>query len=294
MPTLSDDLACAKPGAEQKDVPSLTVMTGDRTGMRIRLGSTDLVVGRSSDAGVHLADASLSRRHARFFRVDDQVYVQDLKSTNGTFVGGKRVVSPVALQDGDQVQLGANRVLLYNLTSTTEDEAARRLYETAVKDPTSGAFNRRHFDSRLETEKAFAEHSGAPIALLLIDIDEFKQVNDAHGHVLGDSVLLVLAASVQRMLKPNDTLVRYGGDEFVVLCRDTTLRNGLILAERIRAEAERLPFSVSGNELHITVSVGVASGRSSDGAWATLVESADRAMFRAKGDGRNLVAAAHS
>jgi diguanylate cyclase (GGDEF)-like protein len=123
---------------------------------------------------------------------------------------------------------------------------------------------------------------------LLLDIDEFKQVNDAHGHVVGDVVLRVLSADVQRLLRPGDSLARYGGDEFAVLCRDTSLRNALILAERIRLSIERLPFCTGGNDFHITVSVGVAG--IPGGAQGSLLADADAALQRAKLRGKNSIA----
>jgi diguanylate cyclase (GGDEF)-like protein len=130
--------------------------------------------------------------------------------------------------------------------------------------------------------------SSKPVALLLLDIDEFKLINDRHGHVVGDIVLRVLSASVQRLLRPSDTLARYGGDEFAVLCRDTTLRNGLILAERIRSSVERLPFCTGGNDFHITVSVGVSAMPSR--ATGSLLAAADQALYRAKFRGKNSIA----
>jgi diguanylate cyclase (GGDEF)-like protein len=292
IPTLTEELGGGGASAQVRDRASLTVMSGDDTGKLIRLGDGELVVGRGADADVRLSDASVSLRHAKLFRVEDHVYLQDLQSRHGTWVGGKKIDSPVRLRDGDQVQVGLSRVFRFNLNSPAEEEAAEQLYESAVRDPTSGAYNRRHFERKLEAERAFAAQRGLSLVLLLLDIDEFKALNDTHGHVLGDAVLQVVAASVQRLLRPEDTLVRFGGDEFVVLCRDMTLRNGLILAERIRANVERLPFSVHGNDLHVTVSVGVAEAQSHDSACGRLVESADQALYRAKHHGRNSVASA--
>ncbi|GMV16481.1 MAG: hypothetical protein AMXMBFR56_47050 [Polyangiaceae bacterium] len=292
LPTLTDELDARGTTTSVRDRASLTLMSGDETGRLVRLGEGELVVGRGTDADLRLPDAGVSLRHARFFRVEGQVYVQDLHTNLGTWVGGKRIDSPVRLHDGDHVQIGPHRVLRFNLTTREEEEAAERLYESAVRDPTSGAYNRRDLERRLEAEQVFAGLRKCSFTLLLLDIDEFKAINDACGHLLGDAVLRVVAASIQRLLRPTDTLVRFGGDEFIVLCRDTTSRNGLILAERIRATVERLPFSVRGNDLRVTVSVGVASVHSNEAAWASLVEAADQALYRAKRAGRNGVARA--
>lgn len=290
IPTSSEELGRADARDPAKDRPSLTVLTGELAGRLIRLDESALVVGRSQDAGVQLADAALSRRHARFFRVEDQVYVEDLGSTNGTYVRGAKIGSSTPLRDGDHVQLGPNRILRFNLHDQGEEEAALELYESSVRDPTSGAHNRRYFMGRLEAEHALAQQLGIPLALLLVDIDQFKQVNDSHGHLIGDAVLHVLSASVQRMLKPEDTLARYGGDELVVLCRETSLQNALILAERIRTTVAQLPFTAGGNEFQVTVSIGVAGGRRDDADCGGLVQAADDAMYRAKSNGRNSIA----
>lgn len=292
-PTLTDILVGSSSAILPKDRPCLTVLTGIDAGRLICIDGAEFTMGRDADAGSEPIDPSLSRRHARFFRADHEVYVQDLGSTNGTFVQGRRVIKPVRLQDGDRIQLGPYKVVRFGLQDTLEVEAAVLLHETRVRDATSGAFNRAHLEQRLPVELAFATRSAKPMALLLLDIDEFKRLNDTHGHVFGDGVLRVFAASVQRLLRAEDVLVRYGGDEFVVLCRDTTLRNGLILAERIRATIERLRLWITGNEVHFTVSIGVATSTSAHGRSSTLLlEAADAAMYQAKRLGGNGIAEA--
>jgi two-component system cell cycle response regulator len=284
-PTVSDGLALPDAGERTRNCASITVLTGDGSGKVVRLGAADVVCGRDTDVELCLADSSLSRRHARFFRVGHETYVQDLGSTNGTFLRGERIDGPVTLRDGDHVQLGSDRVLRYSLRDVFEEDAAFELYESSVRDLTSGAFNRAHFDECIEAELAHRARNATPLALLLLDVDSFKQVNDAHGHVIGDLVLRVLASNIQRMLRPADLLFRYGGDEFVVLCRDTNRRNALILADRIRASVERLPLTVGSNELSISVSIGVAAAPEDD-PQQSLLATADRAMFQAKGGRR--------
>jgi diguanylate cyclase (GGDEF)-like protein len=126
---------------------------------------------------------------------------------------------------------------------------------------------------------------------MLIDIDDFEWVNTTHGHLVGDMVLRILAATFQRNLRPADTLGRYGGDEFAVICPDVALHDVELLAERIRADVEQVPLCAGGNDFNVTVSIGIAGGRSDQACWGALVEAADRAMYRAKGAGRNAIAA---
>jgi diguanylate cyclase (GGDEF)-like protein len=247
----------------------------------IHLGAADVVVGRSPDADVQVVDASISRRHARFFCIDERVFVADLGSVNRTRVRGETLDGQVELHNGDHIQLGDDLIVMFNRFDAAEEDAAAELYESSVRDATSGAYNRHHFDSQLQAELAFTEQGG-PLVVMLLDIDDFTSVNDRYGHLVGDAVLRVLAASIQRTLKPSDTLARFGGDEFAVLCRDTTMRNGYILAERIRAGVERLPFAASGNDFQVTVSVGIAGGRSDAVDASSLLETADRAMYQSK------------
>ncbi len=288
-PTLSDALGGTTPKFVPRDRPSVTVIQGEGVGTLIPLGGGDVVFGRDKDVA-GLADPGLSRRHARFFCVDHQNYVEDLGSANGTFVRGLRIGSPVRLEDGDLIQLGPDRILRFSLYDTDEENAAVRLYESSIQDPTTGAFNRRYLDDRIELELKSAKENAKPLALLLFDIDDFKSVNDSHGHQLGDKVLRVVSANIQRMLKPDDVLARYGGDEFVALCRETTLTNGLILAERIRSSTERLRFSGRGNEFQVTVSIGVASTLGDGDTGESLIGTADRALYQAKHQGRNSIA----
>ena len=287
-PTFTDALAGASRMGLPKDRHTLTVLTGDFAGKQVRLDEDDIFAGRGAGTALHFADPSLSRRHARFFRVGHDTHVGDMNSTNGTFVNGRRVLGSMKLFDGDHVRLGAHRLLRYTLCDATEEQAAHELYESSVRDPTSGAYNRSYFDERFAVERAFVARQRKSLSLLMLDIDDFKQINDSHGHIAGDGALRVVAACAQRLLRPKDVLVRYGGDEFIVLCRDMTSNNALILAERIRGSIQRLVLSASGNDFRVNVSIGAATATDELGC-RSLIDSADAAMFRAKRSARNAV-----
>jgi two-component system cell cycle response regulator len=290
--TLSDELGRAESVSSEKDRPSLTIITGEGVGTLIRLSASELVFGRGKNC-LALMDPGLSRRHARFIWVDRQAYVEDLGSTNGTSVRGARITAPVRLEDGDHVRIG-DHVLRYSLYSAQEEEAALQLYESSVRDEASGAFNRRYFDTQLALALTLARENDEPLSLLLMDIDGFKAINDSHGHVVGDVVLRVLVASINRFAKPGELVARYGGDEIVVLCPRTSVRNALILAERIRSTVERLPFSARDNTFEVTISVGVAATPEATAHGLALLDAADRALHQAKVAGRNRVVAALS
>ncbi|WP_238984335.1 sensor domain-containing protein [Billgrantia kenyensis] len=160
----------------------------------------------------------------------------------------------------------------------------RELAEEATRDHLTGAANRRAFDRALVTAVRAAREQGAEIALLLFDIDHFKSVNDHHGHEVGDRILLALTELVQKRLRKNDLLARWGGEEFTLLLLDTPLKGAWQLAERLRHDIEhaRLPGP------RVTVSIGLTGYRSGDSA-RDLIQRADAALYRAKRSGRNRV-----
>jgi diguanylate cyclase (GGDEF)-like protein len=271
----------------------LTVTIGPEFAGVHRLVGSELVIGRGDDVDVHVTDAFVSQRHARFIRgKDGGVQVEDLGSRNGTYVGTTRVTEPRRLRDGDYVRLSREVLVRCGFHDELSEKAVLALYESSTTDSLTGAHNRRFFESRLEAEVSFAGRHATPLALLLFDVDRFKRVNDTHGHAVGDGVLRVLAESVQRVLRPEDLFARYAGDEFVVLARATTLRNGEILAERLRRTIEELPLDGVRPGLSVSSSIGVAARTATSQCSAPLlVALADRAMYRAKAAGHNRVVA---
>jgi diguanylate cyclase (GGDEF)-like protein len=266
----------------------ITVLAGEQLGKIVAVEG-DLVIGRGEHADVRFTDPGISWRHARLLRREDAVFVEDLGSTNGTFVHGQRVSQPRRLTDGDQIRLGGHTVLKYFVADRLEEAAAQSLYESAVRDPLTGVHNRRYLIERLASEISFALRHAAPLAVLFIDVDHFKRVNDLFGHAVGDATLRVITMTIQRMIRPEDVLSRYGGEEFVVIARSVTPRNAEILAERIRRRIGELELPLEG-EPALSVSIGVAAlaGLPQPDA-AALVSAADQAMYAAKERGRNCV-----
>jgi diguanylate cyclase (GGDEF)-like protein len=167
------------------------------------------------------------------------------------------------------------------------------LARLSTTDPVTGLRNRRYVSEFLSVEVLRAVRYHTPLAVLLLDLDHFKRVNDTHGHRVGDAVLQVVADTLRASLRATDLAGRYGGEEFLVVLPQTDLAGGAVLAERVRVAIEETAIDVAADTaLSVTVSVGVAA---LDGAAQTveqLVERADAALYAAKDAGRNRVVSA--
>jgi two-component system cell cycle response regulator len=250
------------------------------------------VLGRGQ-VDLSLDEEGLSRRHARFsIDASGDVIVEDLGSTNGTFVNGERISGPRVLRDGDRVEVGTATILKLAFQDELQEAIQRRLYEQATRDPLTGALNKRAFGESFAKEIAFAARHKRPLALLIIDGDHFKSVNDTFGHVAGDYVLRTLAQLVLGVLRREDVLARWGGEEFGVLLRDLAVEPACVCAERVRAAVERHGFAHEGRSIPFTISVGVVSRVPTATTSASeLFEAADASLYAAKTAGRNRVVA---
>ncbi|MCG2584223.1 sensor domain-containing diguanylate cyclase [Massilia sp. TS11] len=167
--------------------------------------------------------------------------------------------------------------------------ANRELERLATHDGLTGVFNRRRFDEKLHEMVLAAQRSGRSFALLIVDADHFKQINDVHGHQIGDEVLKQLAALLDAGTRATDFVARYGGEEFVVLLPETqSISEGLIVAEKIRGMVEETAFEGAGQ---VTVSIGLAVSGAEANTGPALIARADQALYHAKQGGRNQVVA---
>ncbi len=169
------------------------------------------------------------------------------------------------------------------------------LYQDALllaqKDPLTGICNRAALDEMMQREISHARRQGSSCAMIMLDIDHFKAVNDKYGHIIGDCALKAIAGMVNSCKRDGDLLFRYGGEEFVVLMRDTDHDGAMLLAERIRRHIEDNSCECSGARLAMTVSMGVSVLQESDSP-VSLFARADQALYSAKRNGRNQVCVA--
>jgi len=170
------------------------------------------------------------------------------------------------------------------------EEQNARLKELALSDPLTGLRNRRYLEDHLDEVLAGAERYGRELSVIVIDIDNFKLINDNHSHTLGDAVLIATARLLARQLREADIVVRYGGEEFVIVLPETPLAQALTAAEKLRQAIEHYPWHTLAADLTVTISCGLAvyqPGLTRN----ELLRLADQELYRAKRSGRNRVCA---
>jgi two-component system, cell cycle response regulator len=267
----------------------LIVLAGSNVGEMFRVDEGETFLGRGQNATIRLNDDGISRKHARIFHAGGEVVIEDLQSSNGTLVNGTTVQQRL-LQDGDKIRLGSTTILKFTYNDHLDESFQQQMYEAALRDGLTKAFNKKYFLDRLETEVAYAKRHNANLSLLMFDVDFFKRVNDTYGHLAGDYVLVKLAKLSMSTIRAEDVFARYGGEEFGVICRGVPLANAGILAERLRSSVEATAFEHEDRRLPVTISVGVAGHPEARIETATqLIAAADEALYEAKRAGRNRV-----
>lgn len=159
----------------------------------------------------------------------------------------------------------------------------------AVTDSLTGAYNRRYFMPRLKMEVTVAGKVGDKISLLMLDIDNFKKINDTYGHPAGDSVLREISMKLHEGLRKEDILGRYGGEEFVIFLPQIIKKEAVKTAERLRRSIKRHPFYWEGESFNLTISLGVAAFPEDSEDYIRLIEVADERLLKAKREGKDRV-----
>jgi len=164
----------------------------------------------------------------------------------------------------------------------------RRALQAAQRDPLTGIGNRSALEEALKREIDLAQRNAAPLAMMVLDIDHFKQVNDTYGHAAGDCALKRFAETVNDCARGSDMLFRFGGEEFVLLLNNTDIEGAALFGERIRNAIEQMELECDGSQFKITVSIGISTLRSKDST-ESLFNRADHLLYNAKTGGRNRV-----
>ncbi|MBC8507688.1 MAG: GGDEF domain-containing protein, partial [Chloroflexi bacterium] len=179
-------------------------------------------------------------------------------------------------------------IMFYDITARKQAEYELRLQ--AITDPLTGVLNRRQFFSLARPTFQQAKRYQRHLTTLMIDLDYFKQVNDQHGHIIGDQVLVSLAERLQEHTRTSDILARYGGEEFVILMPETDIESALTMAERLRIQVHENPIETDVGPVPLTISIGMATlDIEIDPTIDRLIDRADQALYAAKQAGRNKV-----
>lgn len=267
---------------------ALVVIYGLDLGRKYDLTQPELVIGRSSKADISLDQESVSRNHARITNTTKGVRIQDLGSTNGTFINDDPVEGERELRNGDLVKIGRT---IFKFIAGGNIEAAYHdeIYRLTTMDGLTQVHNRRYFDEQLDREVSRSRRYERVLSLVLFDIDHFKQINDQHGHLAGDYVLKHLASTVRVNLRREDVFARYGGEEFGIILPEVDPKGTRLLADKVRQMVAQQRFVFDKNQIPVTVSVGLATLLPDHREPADLVRAADEKLYEAKNTGRNRV-----
>lgn len=262
---------------------------GPNIGKRWSLTNDEVVIGRGSDCDIQVDRDSVSRRHARVFSSGKGWAVEDLGSTNGTYINDVPI-DESSLRDMDFLKIGS-AIFKFLAGSTVETAYHEEIYRMTIIDGLTGAHNKRYFLEFLEREIARCSRYERPLSLLMFDIDHFKKVNDVHGHLTGDYVLREMSRRLLARIRKEELLARYGGEEFAAVLPETDHAGALQFAEQLRTLVADEAFSYEGDTFKVTISIGVHT--MSDYKTALTPEEfigfADDNLYRAKRSGRNCV-----
>ncbi len=280
--------------SQAKRVNAYLIVVSGKTsvGKMFKLDRNEMVIGRAAECDIMLDDEGVSRKHAKIsVRADGTIQLLDLNSTNGTFSNGEKIEIQ-ALKDGDKIQIGSATILKFSYQDAFDEALQKNLYDSATRDALTRVYNKKFFLDSLQKEFAYCLRHRVALSAIMMDVDHFKKINDTHGHPAGDYVLARLAQKVSDTIRAEDLFARYGGEEFVLLLREAPEDKAFILAERVRRLIESTQFSFNGQEMKVTISLGLATlvdGSFADGS--ALIAAADKYLYKAKQAGRNRVEA---
>jgi diguanylate cyclase (GGDEF)-like protein len=268
----------------------LVVLQGQRLGQRIDLDEQPLLIGRSPECGFQIVERSVSREHARIWKEPSGYRIKDLDSTNKTLLNEQPIIE-AELKDGDHVAIGGC-VLKFMERSSVEARYHDEIYQLATVDPLTGLCNRRQCMELLEREIARSSSHRRALAVLIIDLDHFKAVNDRHGHPAGDMVLKQVAGVLASTMRGEFIVARIGGEEFAAVLPEQEIAAATALAEDLRGAIAALELDPQAGAARVTVSIGVAAWTPAMSSIGDLLRVADEQLYRAKQGGRNRVCVA--
>ena len=277
----------------RKTPACLVIIHGKALGQQFLLTCQEIVIGRQIHCDIHINQEMVSRRHARVLRDGSGNFaIADLGSKNGTRVNDRELSSGEAfpLRDGDLIRIG-DVIFKFLAEGSFENVFHAEMKNLASVDDLTKVYNKKSIMGSLEEGFKVAKIMGDPFSIIIFDIDDFKSINDQFGHAAGDYVLSEIPKALKGVTRQHDHIGRFGGDEFLIVLRNTSLPNACRIAERIKSKVEKRVFRHEDDKFHLTVSLGVASADSSTESAETLFKAADKANYNAKREGGNRVSA---
>jgi len=281
------DVGVPDPAGDRR-VAAILLFDGDEIDSLHSLTKDETLVGRTAGADIVIPGSRVSRRHAVIRRVGpgvDDFELMDLGSTNGTFVDGQRVMR-VALTPGCKVAIG-DRILKFEVTDLANVAYQSRIVQMIHLDELTGLLTKRSLFRALDAELMRTERFRHPLSILMMDLDHFRLINDAYGHVVGSRCLSEVGALIRETVRASDVSGRYGGEEFVSFLPETDTAAALMIAERVREAFAARTFECGATSYQVRISVGIATYPADGANVDALVRSADTALYRAKALGRN-------
>jgi diguanylate cyclase (GGDEF)-like protein len=252
--------------------PHLVLFIGPDSGKRFKLKLGQMTIGRAPEADITIDDEWASRIHAVIEWANDVIRIKD--------------------NQGTPLQIG-HSVMKVDFKDDAELRLEENLLRNACIDGLTGIFNRRHFMQRATEEYSYARRNELPVGLIMIDLDRFKQINDTHGHQMGDFVLNKFASVINQLKRKEDIFARYGGEEFVIIpCGQIHMDEVFGFCERIRRAIESSEFRFGDTCIRITASFGfhtckIMKNEKIEPQLNAMIKKADQALYNAKEKGRN-------
>ena len=264
----------------------LVMIYGPDLGKRFPLIGDEVTIGRGADNGIVIDMDNVSRLHARVLKADDGFHLEDLGSTNGSYVNDIEV-SRDRLRTGDLVKIGG-AILKFIQGGNIESLYHEEIYQMTIVDGLTQIHNKRYFLEFLDREMARCSRYDRPLSLVMFDLDHFKSINDNFGHLAGDYVLKRVAELISKHVRKEELFARYGGEEFAIIMPETTGKKAGIFCEKIRRMVEESPIVYEQKRIPVTISLGIAvMGKHREPLH--FIKDADDRLYEAKNGGRNQV-----
>ncbi len=247
-----------------------------------------MTIGRDEHNTIQIDQENVSRTHCRLEQDSTGIIIEDLGSTNGTYLNDA-AIRRVRLRHGDLIKVGGV-VFKFISGGNIEGLYHEEIYRMTITDGLTQVANKRYLLEFLDREIARTIRYGRPLSVIMLDLDHFKTVNDSFGHLAGDFILKEVCDKLSRMVRKEELLARYGGEEFVIALPETNLSTACTIAEKARRTIEKHAFSFAETKIAVTVSLGCAELSPMAADPVSFLQAADQKLYQAKHRGRNCVA----